>query len=96
MRELMCPTINDNENVDLTLKFANAGEIHGEKPRKDPREGNRRAQTKEVETDTLHYSNEYNEVCNETFSDFDTISLPLLHAGNFACTRSIFNTGSKN
>ena len=95
-RELMCPHVKDGEHNRAILKSANMEAVDNVKLRRYAREGKRRAQTKDVENDTPHYSNEQDEVCNETFSCFNSIFTPPRNAGSFAGTRSILGTRSKN
>ena len=95
-RELMCPHVKDGEDIRGMLKSAHMDAVDNVNLRRVAKEGKRRAQTKEVENDTPHYSNEQDEVCNETFSCFCSIFIPPRNAGSFAGTRSILGARSKN
>ncbi len=91
--ELMCP---DDEVVGTILKFANAGEASNEKAWRYAIEGVRRARTEEVENNAQHYSNEQDEVCNETLSNFNVVLSSLFNACLFVGTKSIRGIITKN
>ncbi len=82
--------------IELMDPHGRAVEVGDEKSKSYAREGKHRAQTKEVKNDAPHYSNEQDEVCDETFSSFDSMLTAFGNAGCFAGTRSIPGTDSKN
>ena len=94
--ELMCPDGREDEPVGIILKLADTVEVGNGKRRSNAIKGVRRARTEEVEYDTPHYSNEQDEVCNETFSCFNFILTALFNAGSFTGKRSILGAHSKN
>ena len=94
--ELMCPDGREKNAVGTILKLAETVEVGSEKRRSNAMKGVCRARTAEVESDGPHFSNEHNEVCNETFSSFNFIFAAVGSAGNSAGTRSILSSTSKN
>ena len=92
----MIPDGKENEDIGANLKSANMDEVDVVKLKSYARERKRRAQTKEVENDRPHHSNEQDEDCNETFSCFNSILTAFFNTGNFARTRSILGNHSKD
>ncbi len=94
--ELMGPDGGANKALGTELKLADTVEVGIERRRSYAVEGVRRARTEEVESDDQHFSNEHDEVCNETFFSFNLIPVAVSRARNSAGTRSIFGFRSKN